>query len=115
MTILYINGAEMPAPTTYNVSLADIQSANSGRNDSGVMTMDIVRTDVANIALEWEFLTSEELELITENIAMAEIQVRFYYGGYKEATMYKGDRKIDMQCIDTDGPRWSISFTLVEY
>lgn len=115
MTILYLNGAAVPAPTSYDVSLADIQSANSGRNDSGVMTMDVVRTNVATINVGWEFLTNDELELITSNIEMAEIPVKFYYGGYKEATMYKGDRKIDMQCIDIDGPRWSISFTLIEY
>lgn len=115
MTILYFNGVPMPPPTSYDVSLADIQSSNSGRNDSGVMTMDVVRKNVASINVGWEFLTADELELITSNIENAEILVKFYYGGYKEAVMYKGDRKVEMNCIDTDGARWSISFSLIEY
>jgi hypothetical protein len=115
MTLLTFNGVAMPAPTSYDVSLADIQSANSGRNDNGVMTMDVIRTNVATINVAWEMLTTEELEKITNGIKYPSIEVKYYYGGYKTATMYKGDRKIDLMHVDETDPRWGISFTLIEY
>lgn len=115
MTLIFLNGVAMPAPTSYDVSLADIQAANSGRNDNGIMTMDVIRTDVATINVGWEMLTTAELELITNGIKPAEITVKYYYGGYKTATMYKGDRKIDLRRTDEKDPRWDISFTLIEY
>ena len=64
MTLLTFNGVAMPAPTSYDVSLADIQSANSGRNDNGVMTMDVIRSNVATINVAWDMITTEELEKI---------------------------------------------------
>lgn len=116
MTILYLNGVAMPAPTTYDVSLADIHAANSGRSDSGIMTIDVVRKDVATLNLAWEYLTTEELETITTNIDSAEIQTRFFYGTFKEAVTYKGDRQVNLQFIDENGEaRWEISFKLIEY
>lgn len=115
MTILKFNGVAMPAPTSYDVSLADIQSANSGRNDNGIMTMDVVRSNVATINVGWEMLTTAELEKITNGIKNAMIEVEYYYGGYKTATMYKGDRKINLRLVDEKEPRWDISFTLIEY
>ena len=115
MTILYLNGVAVPTPTKYDVSLADIQAANSGRNDAGVMSMEVVRKDVATINAAWEALTTEELETISTAISTDAIPVRFFYGEYKEATMYKGDRKVDLKCQCDDGPRWSMSFSLIEY
>jgi hypothetical protein len=115
MTILYLNGVAVPTPIKYDVSLADIQASNSGRNDAGIMSMEVVRKDVATVNVGWDMLNTTELETISMAISFDEIPVKFYYGDYKEAIMYKGDRKVDLKCQCEDGPRWSMSFSLIEY
>lgn len=116
MTLIYLNGVEMPAPTSYDVNLSDIQSSNSGRNDSGTMSMEVVRRDVASINVGWTMITTEELNLITSNIDNDEIIVRFFHGNnYKTAIMYRGDRKMQLKHVDEKASRWDISFSLIEY
>ena len=46
MTILKIGGAEMPAPHSYKVSLSDLDSADTGRTEDGVLVRARVRDGV---------------------------------------------------------------------
>lgn len=119
MNIIYIGGVKMPSPTKYNVKLADIDSSNSGRGDTGYLTRERLRSDVASIDIGWEFLTTEELNTIKKNISSAEFIVKFYVGGigasaYKEANMYAGDRNIELVAFEDGEERWNISFPLTE-
>ena len=119
MEIIYIEGTKMPSPSTYNVKLADIDSANSGRGDTGYLTRERLRADVASIDVGWEFLTTDELNLIKRNISAPEFTVKFFIGGegsgaYKEAQMYAGDRSIDLVAYEDGEERWNISFPLTE-
>ena len=109
----------MPSPTTYNVKLADIDSSNSGRGDTGYLTRERLRADVASIDIGWQFLTTEELNTIKTNISGPEFTVRFFIGGegddaYKETQMYAGDRQIEMVGFENGNERWNISFPLTE-
>lgn len=110
MAILNISGVDMPSPVKYNVSLADIQSSNSGRSDSGYMSLEVVRSDVATIEVEWQNLTYAELKKITDAIAPASFSVKFFYGSTLTQTMYKSDRKVE---LNKDLAHWNISFSLV--
>ena len=115
MEIIYIEGIKMPSPTKYSVKLADIDSANSGRGDTGYLTRERLRANVASIDIGWEFLTTEELNTIQTNIANAEFTVKFFIGGgYKEAQMYAGDRSVDLVAYIDGEERWNISFQLTE-
>lgn len=117
MDVIYFDGVALPSPSKYNVSLSDIQSSDSGRNDDGYMTIEIIRSDVATIDIGWTMLTQSELELIMAHMANAEINVKFYYGNnYKTAKMYKGDRKTDIKMVKTQNESyWDLSLSLVEY
>jgi hypothetical protein len=119
MNIIYIEGTKMPSPTKYSVKLADIDSSNSGRGDTGYLTRERLRSDVANIDIGWEFLTTEELNIIKTSIANPEFIVKFFIGGegdeaYKEAQMYAGDRSIELVSLEDGEERWNISFPLTE-
>lgn len=115
MIPIKINGVEMPGNiTTYDVSLADIDSANSGRGESGYMTRDRVRTNVASIQVGWENIPAADLTTITNAISGASFPVEFFYGGWKTATMYAGDRSISATLITQNETYWNISFQLVE-
>lgn len=119
MNIIYIEGTKMPSPTKYSVKLADIDSSNSGRGDTGYLTRERLRADVASIDIGWDFLTTEELNIIKTGIAKSEFLVKFFIGGegvdaYKTAQMYAGDRSIEMVGFEDGEERWSISFPLTE-
>lgn len=113
MAIIRLNGVEVTSPTKYTPKLSTIDSSNSGRNDDGIMTREIVRRKVANIDIGWEKLTNEELTQIVSQLT-DEINVEFFYGVWRSAKMYAGDITIDLESIP-DGARWSLSFGLVEY
>ena len=109
----------MPSPSKYNLKLADIDSSNTGRGDTGYLTRERLRSDVASIDIGWEFLTTEELNLVKDHIKSAEFSVKFYVGGtgsssHKEAQMYAGDRTIDLVGFEDGDERWNISFSLTE-
>lgn len=119
MNIIYIEGTKMPSPSTYNVKLADIDSSNTGRGDTGYLTRERLRADVASIDIGWQFLTTKELNTIKSNISDAEFTVKFFIGGegngaYKEAQMYAGDRSIELASTADGEERWHISFSLTE-
>ena len=110
MAILNISGVDMPAPVSYKVSMADIQSANSGRSDGGYMSLEVVRSNVASIDVAWENLTQVELETVSNAIAPSSFSVVFYYGSSLTADMYKSDRSVE---LNKDLIHWNISFSLI--
>lgn len=110
MALLNISGVDLPAPVSYKVTMADIQSANSGRSDGGYMSLEVVRADVASIDVAWENLTQSELETITNAINYSSFTVVFYYGASLTADMYKSDRSIE---LSKDLSHWNISFSLI--
>lgn len=119
MVIIYINNTQMPSPTSYSVKLIDIDSANSGRGDTGYLTRERLRSDVAGIDVGWSFLTTAELNTVKAAISASSFPVRFYVGGtgsaaYKSATMYAGDRQIELAGTTNGEERWNISFPLTE-
>lgn len=119
MNLIYIEGVKMPSPSTYNVKLADIDSANTGRGDTGYLTRERLRADVASIDIAWQFLTTEELNTIKTAISGSEFTVKFFIGGngeaaYKEAQMYAGNRSMELAALLDGEERWHISFSLTE-
>lgn len=119
MNIIYIEGTKMPSPSTYKITLADIDGSGSGRGDTGYCTRDRVRADVASLDIAWQFLTTEELNLIKRNISAPEFTVKFFVGGdetseYKETQMYAGNRSIELVAVQDGEERWNISFPLTE-
>ena len=116
MTLLEISGVAMPTPEKYNVSLSDVDADTSGRSETGYMHRDRVRSDVAKIELSWGGITTRQLETITAAIAAPSFPVKYFYGETRTATMYAGDRKVELLAMHTDGTGavWNLSFNLVE-
>lgn len=99
--------------TKYTVKLSDIDGSNSGRSESGKMNRERIRSDIAAIELEWKMLNSVELGIITTAIAGESFTVDYFYGSWKSAEMYAGDRSVDLTYIDGEA-FWTIGFSLVE-
>ena len=116
MKLLTINGVDVENIESYKVSLADIQSSDSGRGDDGIMHIETVRKDVATIDLQCTMLSRTELDNLIAALSPDEIPVSYYWGGWHSATMYKGDRSINLKHAQDDSSNyWDLSVSLIEY
>ena len=119
MTIISIDGVDLPSPSVYRLPRFDMDSSDTTRNELGVLQRDRIRQGIYKIELEWKAITSPQLHLIEMAIEPARVQVKFLTAtGYKTKTMYVGDRFLEMALFcnrKTDDIRWNISFNLIEY
>lgn len=105
-----------PAPTKYSLTVQDINSGDSGRGETGVMSRERVRAGVYKLSLEFTNITSADVLKIKNAISSEEIKVTFFDGSDVSAIMYAGDRSLDLKSVDDESNCfWDTSFNLVEY
>lgn len=115
-TLLKIGSFVVPKITAFSLSLADLDSENTGRSESGYMSRDVIRKDVASLSLSCR-LTDSELDQMTEALKPDAFQATFrapVSGGKKTAKMYAGDRSMTL-VSDTPSELWDFSVNLIEY
>lgn len=115
LVLIYIGGRKMPSPVSYKVTLSDLDAPNAGRSESGIMTRDRVRADVGKIELSWKNLTTSELQTIIQAVSQEQFEVRYFFGTERTATMYAGDRSIELKFLDMEESYWDMSVNLIEY
>lgn len=64
---LQIDGVDLPAPSTYKFSEADLVT-NANRNDAGYANWDVVRFNVGRLDLTWEGLSRNDIARIVSAI-----------------------------------------------
>ena len=114
MALLKINGIELPPPTDYSVQYSDIDSSDTGRSENGDMLRNRIRAAVVKISAGWNMLTQEEADLVLDAVRDESFTV-VYYGGRSSATMYAGDKSLQMVSMDSNGARYNVSFNLIEF
>lgn len=116
MNLIEIDGAALPEITTYRVTLSDADGPNSGRAENAVMTRDRVRANITKIELGWKNMTTAQMSEIIDRVTPEEFPVKYFFGTLRDATMYAGDKTIDLKLLEEDGEaRWDISVNLIEY
>ncbi|MEY8416660.1 DUF6711 family protein [Tissierella praeacuta] len=119
MSIISIDGVDLPAPSTFNINRFDMDSSDTNRNELGELQRDRIRQGIYKIELEFKGKTSSEVHLIETSIEPSKIKVTFLSPiGKTTKIMYVGDRKgPEMVKNDkvVDKIRWNISFNLIEY
>lgn len=111
MWYIKINGAVMPTPITNTVTEIDIDSAETGRGESGFMHRERIRKNVASYDLEWQDLNQSEARTLRDALAPAAVSVEVRFLGRRSLrTMYAGDRNWIEQ-IHSDGSS-TISLTV---
>ena len=123
MAMISIGGTALPSPTSYSVSLSDLDSENTTRNAQGVLIRDRVRAKVYKIDIGWEFLSPAQLQTITNAAAGVKLSVSFFDPTTGTAnvtkTMYVGDRQAGLKSHMDENNRavsgWDLSFALIEY
>lgn len=119
--LLYVDGVELPNPTQYDVTVLDIDSSETARNERGVMTRNRVRQGAVKISLSWT-LRSPEIASLLSVVTPAAFSVRFFDPktyNYGTATMYVGDRTCTMKLytpdMDFDEILWEYKMSFIEY
>lgn len=118
MAMINIDGVDLPGVPTYKTPNFDLDSADSGRNELGVLQRDRIRDEIYKAELEFVGITSSDLALIKSAIKPAQFQATIITEiGPVTKTMMAGDRNIEMIKYDKDYNkiRWNISFNLIEF
>lgn len=121
MVLLNINNVDMPKPTTYQVNVQDLDSAESVRSESGVLHRDRIRAGVRKIELGWIVRTAESSKIL-KAVSGKSFTVKFFdpqQNSVMTATMYAGDKTVSLKNLigDTGAATtlWEISFNLIEF
>lgn len=121
MALLNINNVDMPKPTTYQVSVQDLDSSESVRSESGVLHRDRVRAGVRKIEVGWTVRTAESSKIL-KAVSGESFTVKFFdpqQNSVATATMYAGDKTVSLKNLigDTGAATtlWEVSFSLIEF
>ena len=119
MALLNINNVDMPKPTTYQVSVQDLDSSESVRSESGVLHRDRVRAGVRKIEVGWTVRTAESSKIL-KAVSGESFTVKFFdpqQNSVETATMYAGDKTVSLKNLigDTGAATtlWEVSFSLI--
>lgn len=121
--MIYINNVALPNPQVdgYNVTVIDIDSEDTNRNERGVMIRNRIRQGVYKVQAKW-ILRGAQLSSLLTLTQPAQFPVRFLdplTNSYRSATMYVGDRSLNVKAytsnMSADQILWDVSFSLIEY
>jgi len=120
MAMLTINDVQMPRPTKYKVDVMDLDSENTIRTESGIITRDRIRAGVYKIDVAFEVCKSQ-LKAIADSIAPESFPVTFFDPFSltdSTKTMYAGNKSCDLKSyLNEAAPNdsvWELSFSMVE-
>lgn len=103
-------------PTEYSVTLQDIDSSDTGRGETGVMSRERVRAGIYKVTVTFKNISSDEVLNIKQAISPASVSVTLFDGDYVEADMFAGDRTLTLNSIDDNANcLWDMSFSMTEF
>lgn len=109
---LKINDAIMPTPDEATFDEYDLDSANTGRPESGVLNRDRKRTNLGRYPFKWKNLTAAQAWQLRAALAPEEVTVTIWmFDRPFSRTMYAGDRHWE-QWIDNNTGEAHIGLTV---
>ena len=119
MALITIGTTPLPDPAEYSVTLQDIDSENTRRTETGVLTRDRVRAGVYKIQVKWK-VSKAQLKTITDALTPAKFSVTFFdptTSTNPTRSMYCGDRDANLVLnkVSPGDSRWELSTSLIEY
>jgi len=113
--ILKVNNTLLPPPMAYSVEYNDLDSNDTGRSENGMLHRVRVRSGIAKIKVGWEQLTTDQVNTILTAVEPASLTVIYYFGSAKTATMYAGDKSLQLLRVNNNKAKWNLSFDLIEF
>ena len=117
MALITIGSTPLPDPVEYSVTLQDIDSENTRRTESGILTRDRVRAGVYKIQVAWK-VNKADLKKITDAVAPAKFSVTFFdptTSSNPTKDMYVGDRTANLIHLESGQSLWELTLSLIEY
>lgn len=115
MALIKIGGVELPAPSTYDVGIMDINKVE--RNARGDMIGERIATK-RKIELSWKSLTQSELSSILNVVSPLFFSVEYIDPKDKAVrvgTFYAGDRNCPMLSFINGVPKYKdVKFNVIE-
>lgn len=114
---LKFDGVALPTPTTYDLSLHDVESESSGETEAGTKQRDIARTGVVTISVAFS-VTSDWLKKLSNYSEETKISVSFlrpHTGKMRVTEMYITEYAVKLAHDTSFGSLWNVSFVLNEY
>ena len=114
---LRIDGTEMPLPTSYDLSLSDVEADSSGETEAGTTQRDIVRSGVAEISVAFQ-VSPAWLKTLSAMRSLPRLSVDFFNTGTmvrENREMYMDGFKVSLAHDTSKKGLWKVSFTLKEY
>lgn len=116
MRLIKFGSYTPPAPTEYDVDIQDIDSADTGRGETGFMSRERVRAGIYKISVSFTNISSDDVLKIKKSISSEKVKVEFFDGETVSADMYAGDRKLKLKSIDdVSNCIWDMSFSMTEF
>lgn len=117
---LVIGGVDMPAPTTFRVTPADLDSQSTTRNELGFMQRDRIRQGMVSIDASWKELMQVGSQVLLTAVVPAQVDISYIdpQHGRRPISVYVGNRVCDLNvCVDesTGEVYWDISFSMIQY
>jgi hypothetical protein len=117
MALITIGTTPLPDPAEYSVTLQDIDSENTRRTESGILTRDRVRAGVYKIQATWK-VNKTDLKTITDAVKPAQFAVTFFdptTSSNPTKDMYVGDRTANLIHLESGQSLWELTLSLIEY
>jgi hypothetical protein len=121
MAIITVGSTPLPNPKEWKVKRADLDSENTTRSETGVLTRDRIRAGVYSISVSWENITKTQLKTITDAVAGTSFQVTFFdptTSSHPTITAYASDKDGELAYFDgTDEANslWNLSFNIIQF
>lgn len=114
---LKLNGAILPLPDSYDVSLSAVEADSSGETEAGTTQRDVVRQGVVNISVSFS-VTAAWLKKLTAYSKQDKLLVDYFdteTAELKNTEMYIEGFKTKLHKDTSYKGLWTVSFTLREF
>lgn len=119
--MISVDGVSLPNPTKYLISMSDLDSSDTTRNEAGVLVRNRLRQGVTKIELAF-ILRGKDASWVLDLVKPDKVRVDYFdprLSVTRSIDAYVGDRSCDLK-VYTEGTLvedmlWEVSFNLVEY
>lgn len=119
--MIAIEGVMLPWPTKYLVSMSDLDSSDTTRNEEGVLVRNRLRQGVTKIELAFT-LRGQDASWVLDLVKPDKVKVDYFDPRLfvtRTIEAYVGDRSCDLRVyhegMTIEEMIWEVSFNLIEY
>lgn len=129
ITLLAVDGINLPNPSNYDPDYKDLDSSNSFTSETGILNRDMIRGNHRTVHAAWNNISFSAMRKIlsaisADNVSKESFQLRYYdyfSASFKTGKFYASDRNIKTSRIKfssstaTPTGRFNLTVDLIEF